>query len=151
VPHIGNDVRMTGIHAPEDVRIRPPHGGDHVRPAVAVLMAAEAASLAVMSYLHLHGDIGGGAGTPFRSSAAGIAEAVIGVVLLAGALAAWRIPDRARPAVLAAVVFAIIGFVVGISITISGRSGVDIAYHATVLPILVVTLILVPPRRRRPR
>jgi hypothetical protein len=41
-----------------------------------------------------------------------------------------------------AVGFAILGFVVGLGFTIGGSSVVDVTYHATVLPILVVTLAL---------
>jgi peptidoglycan/LPS O-acetylase OafA/YrhL len=104
-------------------------------------MAAIAVSLGVMSYLHLTGALAGGS-VPFRSDDAGIAEAVIGVVLVAGALAVWRIPDRARPAALAALGFAVVGFVIGISITITSGVAVDIAYHGTVLPILAVTMVL---------
>jgi glycerol uptake facilitator-like aquaporin len=110
-------------------------------------MAVIAGSLGIMSYLHQAGVLTDGS-PPFRSSDAGIAEAVIGVVLLAGALAVWRIPDRARPAALAAIGFALVGFVVGISITAASGAAVDIAYHATVLPILAVTMVLLLRSRR---
>lgn len=118
---------------------------------VPALMAAEAASLAVMSTLHLSGVVGGGSG-PYRPHAAGIAEAIIGVVLLAGAAAGARRPGRAWPATLAALVFAIAGFLVGVTITISGGPAIDIAYHCTVLPLLVLTLILLVrrPGKERP-
>ena len=107
--------------------------------SAAVLMAAEAASLAVMASLHLTGIDGGGT-LPYRPSAAGVAEAVIGVVLAAGAVAGWRAPGRAWAGAVAAVGFALVGFVVGVTITLSGGPGADIAYHCTVLPILLVTL-----------
>ncbi|HKN99965.1 MAG TPA: hypothetical protein VJX10_22800 [Pseudonocardiaceae bacterium] len=113
-----------------------------VKPGVAWLMVAEAVSLAVMSTLHLTGRLHGGSG-PYQSSAAGIAEAIIAVVLFGAALVALFAPERARPVAIAATGFAIVGFIIGISITISGGSAVDIAYHATVLPILLVTLGLV--------
>jgi hypothetical protein len=109
--------------------------------AVGVLLVAEAASLAVMSFLHLHGDIQDAGGVA-RPGAAGIAEAVIGVVLLAAAVVVGRFPDRARRAVVAATVFAIAGFVLGISITARGGNVVDIVYHATLIPILLLTLAL---------
>lgn len=111
-------------------------------------MTAVALSLGVMSYLHLSGILANGE-APFRPSAAGTAEAVIGVVLLAGAVAVWRIPDRARPAALAATGFGVVGFAIGIGITIPSGAVIDIAYHATVLPILVVTLVLLLRSRRR--
>jgi hypothetical protein len=108
---------------------------------IGVLMGVEAASLAVMSFLHLHGDLTDGA-PPFRPVEAGIAEAIICVVLLAGAVAVWRIPGRARPVAVAATGFAIAGFLLGITVTIAGGATVDIAYHSTVLPLLVVTMVL---------
>lgn len=111
-------------------------------------MAVIAVSLGIMSYLHLTDALPRGS-APFVSNDAGIAEAVIGVVLLAGALAVWRIPDRARPAALSAIGFAIVGFVIGFSITATSGVAVDIAYHATVLPILAVTMVLLL-RSRRP-
>lgn len=114
-----------------------------------VLMAAEAASLAVMSTLHLTGIDGGGT-LPYRPSAAGAAEAVIATVLLAGAVAGWRAPGRAWAGAVAAVGFAIAGFLVGVTITLSGGPGVDIAYHCSVLPILLLTLGLLVRRPRDP-
>ncbi|HEU0194659.1 MAG TPA: hypothetical protein VFQ71_10700 [Gaiellales bacterium] len=105
----------------------------------AALMAAEVASLAVMSALHLSGGLGP---TVHRPSAAGIAEAVIAVVLAAGLAALLATAGRGRRAAMGAVGFAILGFVVGLGFTIGGSSVVDVTYHATVLPILVVTLAL---------
>lgn len=105
-------------------------------------MTIEAASLVVMSYLHLHGDITAG-GPPYRPDDAGIAEAIIAAVLLAGAYTVWRRPDRARATALGTVGFAIVGFVVGLTITVGSGSAVDIAYHSTVLPLLLVTMGLV--------
>ncbi|HEU5003769.1 MAG TPA: hypothetical protein VFW71_13485 [Actinomycetota bacterium] len=116
--------------------------------SAAILMAAEAASLAVMSTLHLSGVVGGGT-PPYRPSAAGIAEAVIGAVLAVGAGAGWRAPARSWAGVVAAVGFAIAGFLVGVTITISGGPAIDIAYHCTVLPVLVLTLFLLLRRTRR--
>lgn len=109
--------------------------------SVRVLLAVEAASLAVMSILHLGGGLHGDS-APFRPSAAGLAEAVIGLALVAAVSAQWYAPHRARPTALAAVGFAIIGFVVGLNFTVRGGQVIDIAYHATVLPMLVFTLIL---------
>jgi ABC-type Fe3+ transport system permease subunit len=110
-------------------------------------MGVVAATLAVMSALHLSGALPAGT-PPYAASSAGIAEAIICVVLLAGAVAVWRDPGRARPIALAALGFSILGFVVGISITIAGGPAVDIAYHGTVMPVLIV-LIAVLFRRTR--
>src|SRR5262249_31399218 len=80
---------------------------------------------------------------------AGTAEAVIGAVLLLGALALVR---KRRNAAIAATAFAIVGFLVGLSFTLRGGDGVDVAYHATMLPILLLTLLalLRQPRPARP-
>jgi hypothetical protein len=115
-----------------------------IRQGIGWLMAAIAVSLGVMSFLHLSGTMSAG-----TADGAGIPEAVIGGVLLAAALYVFAAPDRARPAAVGATGFAIAGFVIGISFTISGGQAVDIAYHAVVLPILVgllVTLLRLGPR-----
>jgi hypothetical protein len=107
---------------------------------IALLMGLVAASLAVMSILHLAGAFEG------RTDwGAGIAEAIIGVVLVGGALALVRNGDR-RAAV-AALGFAIAGFLVGLRFTI-GDGGVQLAYHVAVLPVLVVGLALATRRVR---
>ena len=93
--------------------------------AVCLLMIAQAASLAVMSALHLPGD-------------AGIAEAVIAVVLLTGAAALGR-GARIFPPL--TVGFAIVGFLAGLHFTLGSGDAVDLAYHATVLPLLIATLV----------
>jgi hypothetical protein len=105
---------------------------------LAALMAFEAATLAVMSTLHLTGALSGGS-RPFSAPHAGAAEAIIGVVLLAGAAAVFRERPTARTVALAAIWFAIAGFILGLSFTIRGDGGIDIAYHAVMLPILLVT------------
>ena len=103
---------------------------------VAGLMGFVAATLAVMSLLHLTGVIGDGR-TPFDPDRAGIAEAVIAVVLIAGALALLR---GVRWAALGALVFAVAGFGVGLSMTIRGHATADIVYHVATLPLLLLAL-----------
>jgi peptidoglycan/LPS O-acetylase OafA/YrhL len=104
-------------------------------------MVVVAASLAVASGLHLAGAVTGRS-SPYDPTAAGIAEAVIGAVLLgsAGAMVRWR--EHARTIGLAANAFAVIGFLIGLTVTTSGGHLPDIAYHLTVLPILVGTLVV---------
>jgi hypothetical protein len=104
---------------------------------LAALMGFEAVTLALVSTLHVSHTLGGGS-KPFNPTAAGIAEAVIGVVLLAGAVTLWRTP---RAGALAATAFAIAGFLAGLGFTISGGDAIDIAYHAVMLPLLVFTLV----------
>jgi hypothetical protein len=120
------------------------------------LMGLEAASLAVMSSLHLTGTLAGGS-KPFQANDAGIAEALICLALNAGAAAIARRWPNARAIALGTVAFAILGFLIGLNFTARGGDAIDIAYHATVLPLLLLTLFLVwrqahPPqlRQRRP-
>lgn len=101
------------------------------------VVTAEAATLAAASTLHL---------TRGGDSGAGVAEAVICVVMLAGAAALFRDPVRGRTAALGAVAFAILGFCIGLTFTISGGSAIDLAYHAVMLPILVATAVALRPR-----
>jgi peptidoglycan/LPS O-acetylase OafA/YrhL len=126
---------------------------------IAGLMLLVALSLAVMSTLHLAGAIHGK--KPYDPTGAGVAEAIIGIVLVAGGLALMRVPQRGSAPAVAAIVFAILGFALGLTFTIRGGTAVDIAYHATVLPVLGVTLLLLtgvsrrrqaarPPARRLP-
>jgi hypothetical protein len=108
---------------------------DTRRLAVAVLMTLEASSLVVVSAVHLS-----------RSKPnAGIPEAVICVVLTAGAVAVYRAVPSWRTAALGTLGLAIAGFLLGLSVTARGNSLGDVAYHATVLPILVGTLALAMP------
>lgn len=108
---------------------------------VAASMVIVAASLAVMSSLHLAGVLGTHADS-YDGTAAGIAEAIIGVALVVGAVALRRDPPAGRRTAIAALLFAVAGFLLGISIT--ARSGYvpDIAYHASVLPILIGELVV---------
>jgi hypothetical protein len=108
---------------------------------IATLMGLEAASLAVMSCLHLSGILAGGS-RPFDRADAGIAEALICLALTAGALSLTRALPRARGVALATIGFAILGFLVGLSLTVQGGDAIDVAYHATVLPLLCLTLAL---------
>jgi cytochrome bd-type quinol oxidase subunit 2 len=107
---------------------------------LAVLMIVIAASLVVASVVHLTGHVEGRADL-YDADDAGIAEAVIAVVLAAGAAVMLRVPSRARQAGLVATGFALAGFLVGISITARAGHWPDIAYHLAVLPLLVGGLI----------
>lgn len=117
------------------------HSHEGSRGRIALLMLFEAATLALIASLHLTEGLGGGR-KPFRPAAAGIAEAIIGVVLVCGAAALLRGSRQARTIALAATAFAILGFVVGLTFTVRGGGTVDIAYHATLLPLLILTLLL---------
>jgi peptidoglycan/LPS O-acetylase OafA/YrhL len=114
---------------------------------IAAVMLLVAASLAIVSSLHLSGVLSAHSSS-YNGTAAGIAEAIIGVALVVGAVELWRDPSTGRRAAIASTVFAIAGFVLGISIT--ARSGYipDIAYHASVLPIIGAILVVLTVRGR---
>jgi hypothetical protein len=108
-------------------------------------MGLEAASLAVMSTLHLSGILAGGANMSDHTQA-GIAEAIIGVVLLGGAVALRR---GSRTAARFSVGFAIVGFIIGLSFALPSGDAIDITYHSTVLPVLVITFAALHRNRTR--
>lgn len=100
----------------------------------------ETATLAIVAPMHLAGLLGNG--PKLNPGAAGAAEAVIAVVLAAAAIAAWRMPAQARALTVGATCFAIVGFGLGLSITARSGDAFDVAYHAIMLPVLIVTLVL---------
>jgi peptidoglycan/LPS O-acetylase OafA/YrhL len=109
---------------------------------IGMLMAFEAATLAVAAAVHLAGYTPAGSKPPFEASHAGVAEAIIGVVLACGAIAVLRSSSRAWAAAVATTSFAILGFVVGLTITTQGGDVPDVAYHVIMLPILIFSLIV---------
>jgi peptidoglycan/LPS O-acetylase OafA/YrhL len=106
------------------------------RRRITWLMLLVAASLAVMATLHLTGTLTDD-GKSFDK--AGIPEALIGVALLAGA---WSLARGRRSIPVASLVFAIAGFLLGLTFTIPDGKPIEITYHLTVLPLLVGTLLL---------
>jgi len=108
---------------------------------IAALMAFEAATLAVMSTLHLTAVIHAGS-KPFKADDAGIAEAIICLVLIGGAAALLLAARRGRQVALGMSGFAVFGFIVGLTITVQGGGVLDVAYHATMLPVLAGTAVL---------
>jgi peptidoglycan/LPS O-acetylase OafA/YrhL len=117
-------------------------GHDHIDRRIGMVMAFVAATLAAGSFVHLAGYTPGGTKPPFDADHAGIAEAIIGVVIAAGAVSVLSAAPRARTAAVAATSFAILGFLVGLNMTARGGDLADVVYHVVTLPILVVTLIL---------
>jgi hypothetical protein len=110
-----------------------------VREPITALIVLEASTLAIMSVLHLTGILAAGT-RPFNRTHAGIAEAVICVVLIGGAAALARDSLSGRAIASGTVGFAILGVIAGLNFTIQGGDAVDIAYHATLLPLLLITL-----------
>jgi membrane associated rhomboid family serine protease len=124
------------------------HHRSRTTTAVAILMTIEAASLAVASALHLTGVVHGRSAT-FDPNAAGIAEAVIGAVLATAAVVMLRSRSaRATTTGIGATTFALFGFAIGISATLAGGDAPDIAYHASVIPLLVAGMTLLLRARR---
>jgi hypothetical protein len=108
---------------------------------LAALLALVAATLVLMSSLHLSGVVDEGS-KPFDHVHAGVAEAVIALVLLGGAAALLLATRHARALATASLGFAIVGFVIGLTFTIRGGGAIDIAYHVTILPLLLLMLVL---------
>jgi peptidoglycan/LPS O-acetylase OafA/YrhL len=57
---------------------------------------------------------------------------------------------RGRRAAVAALAFAVFGFLVGLSFTLGSGDAVDLAYHLAMLPVLMATAVLVARRRATP-
>ena len=108
---------------------------------IAALMAFEAATLAVFAVLHLSGALKPGSGSS-SGDGAGFAEAIIWLVLVLGLRALVRSPARGRVAALGATCFAIVGFIVGLTFTVHGGAAVDLIYHLTMFPVLIVTALI---------
>ncbi len=122
-------------------RARPAARIGRVTRRLAVVTGVEAGSLAVASVLHLSGQVSGRS-APFDADHAGIAEAIIGMVLAGAAIMLRRGGARARNAGLFAVGFAIAGFLWGLNITARGGHWPDVAYHLTLLPLLIGSFIV---------
>jgi hypothetical protein len=61
---------------------------------------------------------------------------------LAALMAFVRSPAWGRLTALAATVFAILGFIVGLTFTVHGGAPIDLIYHATMSPVLIVTALM---------
>jgi hypothetical protein len=116
--------------------------------SIAASMIFIAATLAIASLLHLSGHVHGS--SPFDADHAGIAEAIIGIVLAAAATVMLRAPLRARAVGLAATAFAIVGFLIGLNFTARGGHVPDVVYHIIFLPVLVGILIVLLRTPRQP-
>jgi hypothetical protein len=121
--------------------------------ALGVLIAVAAVSFAMASAIHAGTVIPLGVTTvsdPFPGAV--IPEAVIAVVVAAGAVAVFTRRPAARGAAVMATLFALLGTAYGLTVTLgSARTG-DIAYHVGILVVLAVTLglLLMPGGRRVP-
>lgn len=121
-------------------------------PAIVGLMALAAVTLAIASVVHFGLVIPLGATTihdPFAGAA--IPEAVIAAVVAIGVVGAALRRDAAWWLPLAATLFALLGVIVGMTFTVpAGRAG-DIAYHGSLLAVLLAALVLQLATLRAPR
>ncbi len=119
--------------------------------AISGLLIAATLTFVAASLLHFGVSIPI-AGTTIKDSSEGaaISEMIIAIVMASGSLsvvgrlrASWQIA-------LATVLFALLGVLYGLSVTVRGARIGDIAYHVTVLVILLITggLLLMPNARR---
>lgn len=104
---------------------------------IAAAMGALATSLATMSILHLSGTLDPDA-SPGGVNEAGVIEAVICVLMIAGAVALVSDARGGTGIALASLAFAMVGFLVGLTVTIRDGQAIDAAYHAIVLPLLAL-------------
>jgi hypothetical protein len=103
-------------------------------------MLAEAAAFVVASVVHT-----GVLVTGYEHRQARIAEAVIAVVLLGGAVVGWLNVSWTRRAALIAQGFALIGAMVGvftIAVGVGPRTAPDVIYHVAIIVALVWGIVL---------
>jgi hypothetical protein len=110
-----------------------------MRSKIRIFLLVEAATFVVASLIHSGAFI-----TGYEHQQARIAEGVIAIVLLVGAVLTWIRPAWTRRAGLAAQGFALLGTLVGIFTIFVGvgpRTVADIAYHLAIVLVLVWGLI----------
>ena len=111
-----------------------------------LLLLVEGASFIAASLVHRGVLVAG-----YEHDRAAVAETVIGLVLLAGAVLTWIRPARTRTIGLAAQAFALLGTIVGVFTIVIGigpRTPPDLAYHASILALLLAGLVLAARARR---
>ena len=106
--------------------------------ALRFLLLLEAATFSLAALIHLGNLVEG-----YRHQAAATGESVIACVLLGGLAITWAPAPWRRRAFIAAQVFAILGVSVGlatIAIGVGPQTFPDVAYHVTILAVLVAGL-----------
>ena len=107
---------------------------------IRLFLLCEGASFAVAGMIHRGLLIAG-----YAHTQAAVAESVIAVVLLGGLGLTWAWPARTRPIGLVAQAFALLGTLVGvftIAIGIGPRTAPDLAYHLSIVVVLVWGLVV---------
>ena len=119
--------------------------------AIAALMTVAAGTFALVSLVHFGVVITLGPlalDDPFAGAA--VPESVIAIVLGAGTLNVIARPARSWTSALATTLFALVGTLYGLSVTLGSSRPADITYHLGVLCLLavIVALLLLPLGRR---
>src|SRR5215510_13579304 len=111
-----------------------------MRTAIRLFLLVEGASFLTAGLIHRGVFISG-----YAHQQASIAETSIAVVLLAGLGLTWIWPAHTRLIGLVAQTFALLGTLVGvftIAIGVGPRTAPDIAYHFTILAVLIWGLVV---------
>ncbi len=113
--------------------------------SIRILMVLAALTLFTASGVH-----SGLLGTVDPFEGAALPEAIIGAVLIAGALGALFWWPRSWPFAFGGTLFAVVGTLVGLNVTLPRGGAGDIAYHVSLLgTLLVLTALLLRWRGRR--
>jgi hypothetical protein len=111
-----------------------------MRRAIRLFLLVEGASFLTAELIHRGVFISG-----YAHQQASVAETTIAIVLLAGLGLTWIWPTHTRLIGLVAQTFALLGTLVGavtIAIGVGPRTGPDIAYHLTILAVLIWGIIV---------
>ena len=117
--------------------------------AIRFFLLFEAATYVGAALVHFGILIGG-----YEHRAAGTAESVIAAVLLAGLATTWLTPAVTRGTGLAAQTFALLGTLVGlftIAIGVGPRTVPDLAYHVSIVAVLIWGLVVAKRTPSKPR
>ena len=103
-----------------------------------MLLVLEAAAFALAALVHF-----GVLATGFEDQAAGTAESIIGIVLIAGAGIATAQPGWTRPIAIAVQGFALLGSLIGLTlaITVGPTTIPDLVFHAGIVIVLAWGLV----------
>lgn len=134
--------RPEGRRAMSPTREKDTESDRRTNRRLALLLGAETAAVTIAALVHLSANTPSGASASFQPSAAGIAESLIAGVLACATVALASGFARARPVALVSASFAIFGFAVGLFFTVRGADTPDLVFHAVMLPLFLLTLVV---------
>ncbi len=117
-----------------------PEGKATAVPRVRAFLAVQAATFLAAASLHF-----GFLTSAYVFPVAGVAESVIGAVLVAGLLTTWARPAASRGVALSVMGFGLVGTLVGLFTIVAGfgpRTTLDVAVHGTMLLELAAGLLV---------